>query len=73
VTFDYQIINIASESLNSTIVLKIAKFANEVLCGEGSTTDGLVITHGTDTIEETAMLRKSRLNRMSLRYTWSDS
>jgi L-asparaginase len=54
-----QIINTASESLNSTVVLRIAKFANEVLCAEGSTTDGLVITHGTDTIEETAMLRES--------------
>jgi L-asparaginase len=54
-----QIINIASESLNSTIVLQIAKFANAVLCAEGSTTDGLVITHGTDTLEETAFLSTS--------------
>lgn len=49
-----QIANVGSGSINSTIVLTMAKLANELLCSENSTTDGIVITHGTDTLEETA-------------------
>ena len=40
--------------MNATIVLHMAKLANEILCSEDSEVDGLVITHGTDTLEETA-------------------
>jgi hypothetical protein len=36
----------------------MAKLANEILCSEGSNVDGLVITHGTDTAEETLYFSK---------------
>lgn len=46
-----QISNIGSYDMNNEIWLKLAKRVNELLAGD---TDGIVITHGTDTIEETA-------------------
>ena len=46
-----QIANIGSYNMNNEIWLKLAKRINELLAGD---TDGVVITHGTDTIEETA-------------------
>jgi L-asparaginase len=46
-----QVANIGSQTMNHEVWLKLATRVNEVLKGP---TDGVVITHGTDTMEETA-------------------
>jgi L-asparaginase len=46
-----QIVNIGSQDMNDEVWLKLAKRVNEVLAAPD--TDGVVITHGTDTVEET--------------------
>ena len=47
-----QVANIGSQDMNDEIWLKLAKRVNAVLAG--SDTDGVLITHGTDTLEETS-------------------
>jgi L-asparaginase len=47
-----QVANIGSQDMNDTVWLKLAKRANELLASHD--VDGIVITHGTDTMEETA-------------------
>jgi len=47
-----QVANIGSQTMNHDVWLKLAKRVNDVL--KDSATDGVVITHGTDTLEETA-------------------
>ena len=47
----YDIANIGSESMTVEVWLKLANKINELLAGD---TDGVVVTHGTDTLEETA-------------------
>ena len=47
-----QIVNIGSQDMNDEVWLKLANRLNEVLAAKD--TDGVVITHGTDTAEETS-------------------
>ena len=47
-----QVANIGSQTMNHEVWLKLAARVNEVL--QSDDTDGVVITHGTDTMEETA-------------------
>ena len=46
------IANISSNNMTNEIWLKLAKRVNELL--KSGDADGIVITHGTDTLEETA-------------------
>ena len=48
-----QVMQIASENMNNAVWLKLAKRINVLLAQ--SDVDGIVVTHGTDTIEETAI------------------
>lgn len=47
-----QVVNIGSQDMNDEVWLKLAKRINQLLNNEGY--DGVLVTHGTDTMEETA-------------------
>ncbi|MBJ8194115.1 asparaginase, partial [Bacillus cereus] len=47
-----QVVNVGSPDVNNEILLKLAKRTNELLARDD--VDGIVITHGTDTLEEPA-------------------
>ncbi|GAA5842926.1 hypothetical protein JCM11251_002936 [Rhodosporidiobolus azoricus] len=49
-----QVSKVGSESLTDEIALKLSKITNAALCGANASYDAVVITHGTDTLEETA-------------------
>lgn len=46
-----QLVNIGSQDMNDAVWLKLAKRINQLLSGDY---DGVLVTHGTDTMEETA-------------------
>lgn len=45
-----QVSNVGSGDVSDDLVLKMSKLANYALCSPGAKYDGLVITHGTDTL-----------------------
>jgi L-asparaginase len=47
-----QVVNIGSQDMNDSVWLKLAKRINQLLNEEGY--DAVIVTHGTDTMEETA-------------------
>ncbi len=47
-----QLVNIGSQDMTDQVWLQLAKRINHLLCEEGY--DGVLVTHGTDTMEETA-------------------
>lgn len=56
----YQISNVDSGSVNQTILLKLAHAINAELAKDEIS--GVIITHGTDTLEETAFFLESTIN-----------
>lgn len=64
-----QLCNIDSSSITDALLLRLAQRCNELLAQDD--VDGVVITHGTDTMEETAFFLNLTVKSAKRWYSWA--